>query len=113
MSRVTFREPSGKWGIKGVSWDEVPDGLYGALYKLRRYEDICEDTQTVEALTCEDDFTSWRLVDPEHNVWQCGHCLTLHQFEADGPEENGFVCCPYCAQFIERTGGEDANDEPA
>lgn len=37
MSRVTFREPSGKWGVKGVSWAEVPDGLYGALYKLRRY----------------------------------------------------------------------------
>lgn len=44
--------------------------------------------------------TAWVLVDPEHNVWQCRECGCLHQFEADGPEENSFDYCPYCGLEI-------------
>ena len=94
MSRVTFREPSGRWGVKGVDWGEIPDGLYGALYKLKDYEDRCEHPYLIESMMDEGDFTEWTLVDSEHNVWQCNHCGRLHRFEADGPDENGFAWGP-------------------
>ena len=112
MSRQTYREQSGRWGVKGVHWDELPDGVYGALYKLRRYEDLCEDPQLIESMMGEDDFTHWALVDPAHNVWRCAACGHLHRFEADGPDENGFTCCPYCAKLIDHAGEED-DDESA
>ena len=112
MSRVTFREPNGRWGVKGINWAEIPDGLYGALYKLKDYEDRCEHPYLIESMMDEGDFTEWTLVDSEHNVWQCNHCGRLHRFEADGPDENGFACCPYCGKFIEN-GSEGIDDEPS
>lgn len=111
MSRQTYREPNGRWGVKGISWAEIPDGLYGALCKLRDYEDRCEHPYLIESLMDEGDFTGWTLVDKEHNVWRCNHCGRLHRFEADGPDENGFACCPYCGKFIEN-GSEDTDPEP-
>ena len=51
MSRVTFREPNGRWGIKGISWAEIPDRLYGALYKLKDYEDTGISPAQVRTLT--------------------------------------------------------------
>lgn len=38
--------------------------------------------------------TVWVEKDAENNVWQCMECGCLHQFEADGPEENSFDYCP-------------------
>lgn len=46
--------------------------------------------------------TVWLEVDRDHNVWKCAACGELHQFEADGPEENGFQYCPYCGLTITR-----------
>lgn len=49
MNRLTEKRDSGSWGVKGVDWkqiapsakitDEVWRKLYGALYKLKDYED--------------------------------------------------------------------------
>ena len=41
----------------------------------------------------------YTCVDEMHNVWRsdCGH---YEQFETDGPEENGWMCCPYCGKPI-------------
>ena len=49
MGRITEKEPSGNWKLKGVEWDQLHSGfviteeicqkLYGALYKLKDYED--------------------------------------------------------------------------
>lgn len=49
MGRLTEKEPSGNWKLKGVEWDQLHAGfviteeicrkLYGALYKLKDYED--------------------------------------------------------------------------
>ena len=111
MSRVTFREPSGRWGVKGVDWGEIPDGLYGALYKLRRYEDLCEEPIVIERAIAATNETTWVRVDAEHHVWRCIHCGKLHKFEADGPIENGFSSCPYCGSKITHTEGDE--DEPA
>ena len=52
----------------------------------------------------------WTCEDEVNNVWRCGFCNTLHRFEADGPEENGFACCPYCGKIIDWGDGE--GDEP-
>lgn len=111
MSRQTYREPSGRWGVKGVDWGEIPDGLYGALYKLRRYEDLCEEPIVVERAIAATNEATWVRVDAEHHVWRCKHCGKLHKFEADGPIENGFACCPYCGFKITHTEGDE--DEPA
>ena len=44
--------------------------------------------------------TTYNLVDPDNNVYQCDACNALHQFEADGPFENSFQVCPYCGRVI-------------
>lgn len=44
--------------------------------------------------------TVWIEQDNDHGVWKCAACDELHQFEADGPEENGFNYCPYCGRYI-------------
>lgn len=41
------------------------------------------------------------LVDDDHNVYQCSACTELWQFEADGPEENGWRFCPACGREIQ------------
>ena len=118
MSRVTFRETSGKWGVKGVSWDEVPDGLYGALCKLRDYEDVCESPRLV-ASHMDSDLppVQYRLIDKPHNVWQCAECGHIERFEADGPITDGWTVCPSCARKIaddsEAVLDEEDDDEPA
>lgn len=49
------------------------------------------------------------LVDEEHNVWKCGKCGHLEQFEADGPAENGWDFCPHCARRIAERGQSDGD----
>lgn len=49
MNRLTEKRDSGSWGLKGVDWKQIAPGakitdevwrkLYGALYKLKDYED--------------------------------------------------------------------------
>lgn len=38
-SRITYHYPDGTWGVKGIAWSDIPRELYGALYKLKDYED--------------------------------------------------------------------------
>ena len=48
MSRLTWKEKDGTWGVNGITWNELnyqiqPEQLwkilYGCLYKLMRYEE--------------------------------------------------------------------------
>lgn len=39
MNRITFTKPNGDWGIEGVDLTQLPPKLYGAVMKLKRYED--------------------------------------------------------------------------
>lgn len=39
MRRITYCTPDGRWGIENIPWDEIDHRLYGALMKLKRYED--------------------------------------------------------------------------
>lgn len=38
MNRITWNQPDGSWGIKGVELQTLPPKVYGALYKLMDYE---------------------------------------------------------------------------
>lgn len=53
--------------------------------------------------------TSFRPMDDEHHVWQCGNCGTLWPFEADGPFENGWNRCPKCGLLIKPPVEVDVN----
>ena len=35
---LTKTNPDGTWNCQGVDFKELPDGMYGALCKLRNYE---------------------------------------------------------------------------
>lgn len=111
MSRATFRGPNGIWGVQGVKWAEIPDRLYGALCKLRDYEETGISPAQVRTLTDDGSLVVWTLEDKEHNVWRCAGCGALHRFEADGPVENGFACCPYCGKVINWIYAESVLDE--
>lgn len=44
--------------------------------------------------------TIYRCTDPEHDVYVCAKCGYIENFEADGPEENGWSFCPGCGRMI-------------
>lgn len=46
MSRLTYRQKDGSWGLKGLSWEQLvalPPRVYGALAKLKQMEDLVDD----------------------------------------------------------------------
>ena len=55
--RLTEKKDNGHWSLKGVSWDELKPGalltekvwqkLYGALWKLKDYEDTGVDPDEI------------------------------------------------------------------
>lgn len=100
MSKLIYQEPNGNWGVKGVPWAEIPDGLYGALYKLKDYEETGINPAQARTLTDDGSLAVWTCVDEEHNVWQCEECSHIAQFEANGPISNGWTVCPCCARMI-------------
>ena len=38
--------------------------------------------------------TVYTCTDQEHDAWVCGKCGYIENFEADGPEENGWRLYP-------------------
>lgn len=44
--------------------------------------------------------TVYACADQEHDAWVCGKCGYIENFEADGPEENGWRFCPACGREI-------------
>ena len=60
MNRLTQRNEQGRWSLQGFSWDELHSGavisprlaeaLYGALCKLKDYEDTGLSPQDVERI---------------------------------------------------------------
>lgn len=46
MSRLTYDDPNGGWGLLGIPWKalvELPAPVYGALCKLKDMEDLIDD----------------------------------------------------------------------
>ena len=50
MSRLTIKEPSGKWFIRGVDFQSLPPTVYGALCKLLDYEETGLDPDEVDRM---------------------------------------------------------------
>ena len=58
MRRLTKKEDSGNWWLKGVAWEQLYEGtvitkevqnkLYGALFKLMEYENSGLDPDEVQ-----------------------------------------------------------------
>ena len=101
MSKLIYQEPNGNWGVKGVPWEAIPDGLYGALYKLKDYEEACDSPRLVESVMDGGlGPVRYHLIDEARSVWQCENCSHIAQFEANGPISNGWTVCPCCARMI-------------
>lgn len=59
MGRLTYKKPSGRWGLREIPWEGLYEGkaitktawqaIYGALCKLKDYE---ETGLTPDAGTC-------------------------------------------------------------
>ena len=39
MARLTYQTPDGNWGVRGIDIKQMPAAVYGALCKLKDYED--------------------------------------------------------------------------
>lgn len=51
MNRLTYKNPNGKWGLKnGYDIQKVPHELYGALCKLKDYEETGLNPDGVERI---------------------------------------------------------------
>ena len=50
MKRITWKTPDGSWGVEGIPLDEIDHRLYGALCKLKDYEDSGLSPDEVERL---------------------------------------------------------------
>lgn len=63
MNRLVEKRDSGSWGLKGVDWKQIAPGakitdevwrkLYGALYKLKDYEDTGLMPDEIDKLNAE------------------------------------------------------------
>ena len=47
-----------------------------------------------------DEKAVYTCVDQEHDAWRCRRCGYIEDFEADGPEENGWHFCPGCNGYF-------------
>lgn len=50
MGRFTYRTEDGRWGVRGVDFDGIGEVMYGALCKLRDYENTGLSPWEVEDL---------------------------------------------------------------
>lgn len=70
--RLTEKKDSGHWSLKGVSWDDLKPGtvltkkilekLYGALWKLKDYEDTGLSPEEVESVNDFEKSQTYRAI---------------------------------------------------
>lgn len=53
MNRFTYKEPNGKWGIKGMNEENQEQKMYGVAAKLKDYEDTGLSPDQVERMIYE------------------------------------------------------------
>lgn len=53
MSRLTWKKPNGEWGVRGVDLSALPPALYGAMCRLRDFEERAEDPDALDLLLDE------------------------------------------------------------
>ena len=77
--RLTEKKDDGHWSLKGVSWDDLKPGavltekvwqkLYGALWKLKDYENTGLSPKEVESLNGIERILTCRAEDREKHRW--------------------------------------------
>ena len=98
MARVTKELENGTWNIEGIDWKEVPRSLYGALCKLRDYEQTGLNPKDVEQLAS----ISEQLFPIESVIEQgFAHCPKCHKLfgKVEHLKEDFF--CEKCGQHIQ------------
>lgn len=55
MHRLTYKEPDGRFGVKGMDWSDIPRVFYGLICKLKDYEDTGLSPEEVEKLKDENE----------------------------------------------------------
>ena len=106
MKRLTERDSIGNWRLKGMDWEDIAPGaaitkklnqrLYGALCKLRDYENTGLDPEEVNELNDFDQNQSMKLLkklNEEQNK---------HRWIPVGERlpENGTYICTLCGNVI-------------
>ena len=71
--RLTEKDDQGNWCLKGVRWEQLREGqvitkdvaerLYGALFKLKDYEDTGASPEMVERIV--DIYSHYSVISPE------------------------------------------------
>ena len=62
MERLTKKLLNGNWNVNGCPWDKIPGEIYGALCKLKDYEDT---GLTPDEITDGQMLTGWIPVDEQ------------------------------------------------
>lgn len=65
-------------------------------------EDFCDVPKLDDVLWSMFHMVRYTRADRKNNNWKCRKCGYMHQFEADGPYENGWNVCPDCSGVILR-----------
>lgn len=128
MARLTFKNPNGTWGLNnGYDMKKVPSDLYGALWKLKEYEETGLSPEKIEEMDrlylekCEevnrlakekDAREAWNTREPaEDSIEQSK--MTIRELgercleRYNNKELGGLMCtaCPYgeeCDDFHEK-----------
>lgn len=82
MERITKELPNGTWEIDGMDWRAVPGNIYGALCKLRDYENTGLNPAEVNILK------------------EKSNKLTLLNTGTLPKIKNDFAYCPNCNKLL-------------
>lgn len=116
MNRLTQKDDQGNWSLKGVPWTQLYVGvpmtretyekLYGALWKLMKYEDTgvnpneverMKDKQTPKTPEIEGDgYADGYMV---YDTWICPGCGERYEIDCDN-----YAYCPKCGQAVNLKG---------
>lgn len=90
--RITFKKESGEWGLNNYDINKVPSELYGALCKLRDYEETGATPVQVEDM--KELITPMQPESEYDDECICPRCLkTIEDYDV-----TTIKYCPECGQ---------------
>lgn len=104
MGRLTEQDEQGNWCVKGLRWKDTYVGqiitentnekMYGALFKLKDYEESGLDPE--EAYRLKERDTAKKL---EQNMFDEDSMTCI--CESDIDKADGYRFCPWCGQRLD------------
>ena len=114
MNRLTEKDEQGNWRLKGIDWSqlhtgavitkEVHEKLYGALYKLMRYEDTGLSPEDVAELR---EF----IRQPLNTALPAFHLPQWIPVEEQLPETNDYVLLSFANFLLPAIGRFDTDED--